>query len=126
MPLAKIPKTRREKLKRKKIRIKKKIFRNINQRLRLCVFRSNKNLFAQIIDDEKQTTLVACSTLDSEIKSKSKNGANCEVSGLVGEKLAKLALQKKIEKVVFDRNGYLFHGRVKSLAEGARKGGLSF
>lgn len=118
--------TRRERLRKKRIRVKKKIFSNVNLRLRLCVFRSNKHISAQIIDDQKQITLVACSTLDPEIKKNAKNGSNCESAKLVGAKLAKLAKGKEIKKVVFDRNGYLFHGRIKSLADSAREGGLDF
>ena len=101
-----------------------------NPRPRLCVFRSNKHIFAQIFDDEKRITLVACSSLDPEVRKELPNsggGGNCKAAELVGLRLAKLAKEKQgIEKVVFDRNGYLFHGRVKALADSARKGGLIF
>lgn len=90
---------------------------------RLNVFRSSKNIYAQIIDDEKGFTLVSASTLDKEF---SGNGGNKEAAHKVGVNIAKKALEKNIEKVVFDRGGYVFHGRVKELAEGAREGGLKF
>ena len=93
---------------------------------RLCVYRSLSNIYAQIIDDAKGNTLVACSTVEKEvmkaIEGKDKKGA----AKIVGEQLAKKALAKGIENVVFDRGGYLYIGRVKSLADGAREGGLKF
>ena len=91
---------------------------------RLNVFRSNSNIFAQIIDDEKGTTLVSASSIDKELKLA--NGGNTEAAAKVGELLAKRAKKAKIEKVVFDRGGYLYHGRVKALAEAARENGLEF
>ena len=91
---------------------------------RLNVFRSNSNIFAQIIDDEKGTTLVSASSIDKELKLA--NGGNTEAAAKVGELLAKRAKKVKIEKVVFDRGGYLYHGRVKALAEAARENGLEF
>ena len=90
---------------------------------RLNVFRSNKNIYAQIIDDVARVTLCAASTLDAEF---SGNGGNKEAAHKVGELLAKRAADKGISEVVFDRGGYIFHGRVKELAEGAREGGLKF
>lgn len=90
---------------------------------RLDVFRSAKNIYAQIIDDGKGVTLAAASTLDKEIDG---NGGNTEAARKVGELIAKRAVEKGIETVVFDRGGYIFHGRVKELAEGAREGGLKF
>ena len=91
---------------------------------RLNVFRSNSNIFAQIIDDEEGKTLVSASSLDKDLKLK--NGSNVEAATKVGEKIAKLAVKAKIKKVVFDRGGYLYHGRVKALAEAARENGLEF
>ena len=91
---------------------------------RLNVFRSNGNIFAQIIDDEKGVTLVSASTIDKELKLT--NGGNIEAANKVGELIAKRAKKAKIEKVVFDRGGYLYHGRVKALAEAARENGLEF
>lgn len=90
---------------------------------RLCVYRSNKNLFVQLIDDENQVTLAAASTLDKEVKNKH---ANSEAAKEVGALIAKRAQDKKIENVVFDRSGYLYHGIIKDLAEAAREAGLKF
>ncbi|MBQ7522648.1 MAG: 50S ribosomal protein L18, partial [Clostridia bacterium] len=84
------------------------------------VFRSRSNIYAQIIDDVKGVTLVSASSLDME------NGSNKEAAFKVGEAIAKKAIDKGIDKVVFDRGGYIYHGRVKELAEGARQGGLKF
>ena len=89
---------------------------------RLNVFRSNNNIFAQIIDDEKQTTLVSSSSVELKIN----DGGNVEGAKLVGADIAKKAKKAKITKVVFDRGGYLYHGRVKALAEAARENGLEF
>ena len=90
---------------------------------RLCVYRSNTNLYVQIIDDEKQVTLVQASTLDKEVKTKK---ANKEAAKEVGTAIGKKAVAKKINTVVFDRGGYIYHGRVKALAEAAREAGLKF
>lgn len=95
-------------------------------RPRLSVFRSNENIYAQIIDDSTSNTLVACSTLDRDIKFDVKIGRTQEASRLMGEKLAKLSLKQNITKIVFDRGPYLYHGRIKALADGARSGGLQF
>ena len=91
---------------------------------RLNVFRSNANISAQIIDDEKGVTLVSASTLEKELNIK--NGGNVEAAKLIGAEIAKRAKKAKIEEVVFDRGGYLYHGRVKALAEAARENGLEF
>src|SRR5574344_1148469 len=91
---------------------------------RLNVFRSNQNIFAQIIDDEKGITLVSASSIDKELKLE--NGSNVEAATKVGELLAKRAKEAKIKNVSFDRGGYLYHGRVKALAEAARANGLEF
>ncbi|MCI9177069.1 MAG: 50S ribosomal protein L18 [Clostridia bacterium] len=93
------------------------------ERPRLCVFRSNSNLYVQVIDDQKATTLVQASTLDKEVKTKH---ANKEAAKEVGALVAKKALEKNIKEVVFDRGGYIYHGVVKELAEAAREGGLEF
>lgn len=90
---------------------------------RLCVFRSNTNLYVQVIDDENQVTLVSASTLDKEVKTKK---ANKEAAKELGTLIAKKAKAKKIETVVFDRGGYVYHGVVKELADAAREGGLKF
>ena len=91
---------------------------------RLNVFRSNSNIFAQIIDDTKGETLVSASSIDKELKLK--NGSNVEAATKVGELLAKRAKKAKITKVTFDRGGYLYHGRVEALADAARANGLEF
>ena len=90
---------------------------------RLCVYRSNSNIYAQIIDDVAGNTLVSCSTLDKEIKTKH---ANKEAAKEVGNLIAKKAAEKKIKDVVFDRSGYIYHGVIKELADAAREGGLNF
>ena len=95
-----------------------------SERPRLCVFRSNANIEAQIIDDTKGVTLVSATSLDKSLKLK--NGGNVEAAKVVGAELAKRAKKAKISTVVFDRGGYLYHGRVKALAEAAREGGLEF
>ena len=94
------------------------------ERPRLNVFRSNANISAQIIDDNKGVTLVSASTLEKELNIK--NGGNIEAATLIGAEIAKRAKKAKITKVVFDRGGYLYHGRVKALAEAARENGLEF
>ena len=89
---------------------------------RLCVYRSNKNIEAQIIDDVKGVTLVSSSSMALKLE----NGSNIEAAAKVGKDIAEKALAKKIKKVVFDRSGYIYHGRVKALAEAAREAGLNF
>lgn len=110
---------------RRKLRIRKKIF-GIPERPRLCVYRSLKHMYAQIIDDTKGHTVVSASTLDKELRGKLKSTGNVEAAREVGRLIAKRALEKGIKKVVFDRNGFLYHGRVKAVAEGAREMGLEF
>ena len=107
---------------RRHIRVRRKIS-GTTECPRLCVDRSNKNLFVQIVDDVKQTTLVSASTLDKEIKTKH---ANKEAAKEVGALIAKRALEKNIKNVVYDRGGYVYHGVVKELAEAAREAGLVF
>lgn len=106
---------------RKARRVRAKI-RGTKVRPRLSVFRSNKDIYAQLIDDDSQKTLLAYSSNNLS----SKKVGKLEKAGLVGEELAKKAKSKKISKVVFDRGRYKYHGKVKALAEGARKGGLIF
>lgn len=96
------------------------------ERPRLCVFRSNSNIYAQVIDDDKGNTLVAASTLDAAIKGKLANGSNKEAAKEVGKLIAERAIEKGIKVVVFDRGGYIYHGRIKELADGAREAGLEF
>ena len=107
---------------RRHLRVRKKIS-GTQERPRLCVYRSNNHLYVQIIDDVAGNTLVAASTLDKEVKNKH---SNKEAAKEVGKLIAKRALDKKIETVVFDRGGYVYHGVVKELAEAAREGGLKF
>ena len=107
---------------RRHIRVRRKIS-GTAERPRLCVYRSNTNLYAQIIDDVAGKTLAQASTLDKEIKTKH---ANKEAAKEVGALIAKRAAEKNIETVVFDRGGYIYHGVVKELAEAAREGGLKF
>ena len=106
-------------------RVRKDLF-GTPERPRLAVYRSNKNISAQIIDDVNKVTLVAASSLDKELKAEIGYGGNKEAAKKVGEALAKRALAKGIEEVCFDRGGFLYHGRVAGLAEGAREGGLKF
>ena len=96
------------------------------ERPRLNVYRSLNNIYVQIIDDVAQNTLVSASTLDEEIKSKLKATGNKEAAKAVGELIAKRAIEKGIKVVVFDRGGYIYHGRVKELADAAREAGLEF
>ena len=102
-----------------KARLRKKIS-GTEERPRLSVFRSHQHIYAQIIDDENGVTLGMCSTL------KLKSGGSCQAAKEVGQKIAALAKKRKISKVVFDRSGFIYHGRIKSLADGAREAGLKF
>lgn len=96
------------------------------ERPRLNVFRSSSNIYAQVIDDTAGVTLVSASTLDADVKAKISNGGNKEAAKEVGLAVAKKAIEKGIKQVVFDRGGYIYHGRVAELAAGAREGGLDF
>lgn len=111
--------------KRKHTRVREKIS-GTTLRPRLCVFRSLSNIYAQVIDDETGNTLVSASTLDSAIKEKLAFGGNVAAAKEVGKLVAERALEKGIENIVFDRGGYIYHGRVSSLAEAAREAGLKF
>ncbi len=113
---------RREERQRRHIRVRRKIS-GTTECPRLCVFRSNSNIYVQIIDDTKGITLTQASTLDKEVKTKH---SNKEAAKEVGTLIAKRALEKNIENVVFDRGGYIYHGVVKEVAEAAREGGLKF
>ena len=95
-------------------------------RPRLSVFRSSAHIYAQIIDDAKGVTLAAASTLDSDLKGKVKTGANVAAAKEVGRLVAERAIKAGVKEVVFDRGGFIFHGRIKALADAAREGGLSF
>ena len=111
---------------RRKARVRKALKARANGRPRLSIHRSDKNIYAQIIDDASGRTLAAASTLDKDIKSKVKNGATSEAAAAIGKLIAERARAAGIEQVAFDRSGFLFHGRVKALAEAAREGGLKF
>jgi len=111
---------------RKKGRVRKKIV-GTPSRPRFTVFRSSRHIYAQIIDDSQGKTIVSTSSLSKTLKDEVKGAATeRDVCKLVGKAAAKLALEKKITEVVFDRNGYLYHGRVKAVADGAREAGLKF
>ena len=113
---------RKETRKRRHLRVRNKIS-GTPERPRLCVYRSNQNVYAQVIDDVNGKTLASASSLDKEVKTKH---ANKEAAKEVGALVAKRALEKNIKEVVFDRGGYIYHGVVKELAESAREAGLQF
>lgn len=110
---------------KRRLRVRKKVV-GTPERPRLNVFRSLKHIYAQVIDDTRGVTLVSASTLSPELKGSLAGGGNQEAASAVGRLIAEKALQKGIKKVVFDRAGYLYHGRVKTLADAAREGGLEF
>ncbi|HRP01227.1 MAG TPA: 50S ribosomal protein L18 [Candidatus Kapabacteria bacterium] len=115
----------KRKLRRKRHIIKSMTFKG--DRLRLTVFKSLNHIYAQIIDDKEQKTLVSASTIDKEVKSQiTSDMKKSDKSVLVGKLIAKRAKEANISNVAFDRNGYIYHGRVKALADGAREGGLQF
>ena len=120
MNKSKLKNTRRT---RRRKRVSKKV-RGTSEKPRLTVFRSNKNIYAQIIDDMEGKTIASSSTRDSDLKLSS--GGNRSAAEAVGKSLAEKAVAKGVKKVAFDRNGYLYHGRVQGLADAARKGGLEF
>ena len=111
---------------RRKARVRYSLRKNAADRVRLSVFRSGKHIYAQLIDDQQGVTLAAASSLDKEIKGKLKSTSTVEAAKSVGALIAKKAKDAKVTQVVFDRGGYLFHGRVKALADAAREAGLSF
>ena len=111
---------------RRKRRVRRAIAANAGVRPRLSVFRSSKQIYAQIIDDEQGRTLAAASTIEKALRGQLKTGATVEAARIVGKEIAERAKKAGIAKVVFDRGGYMYHGRVKALAEGAREGGLEF
>ncbi len=106
-------------------RVRRKVM-GTTARPRLSVFRSNGHIYAQIVVDETGNTLAAASSLDSELKGQLKSGGNAEAAKAVGRAIARRALEKGVDQVVFDRGGYLYHGRVAALAEAAREAGLKF
>ena len=119
-----VSKSRRVARKKRQVRVRKKVTGSV-ERPRLCVFRSSKHIYAQIIEDVTGKTLAAASTVAKDA-SDAKYGGNVEAAKLVGKQIAEKALAKDIKQVVFDRNGFLYHGRVKALADAAREAGLTF
>lgn len=118
--------TPKELFERRKRRTRASIQKKSGGRIRLSVFRSGKNIYAQIIDDGQGVTLASASTLDKDIKGQVKTGADIAAATAVGKLIAERAIKAGITEVVFDRGGYIYHGRVKALAEAARESGLSF
>ncbi len=118
-------KERREARQKRQVRVRRKV-RGSQERPRLCVFRSAKHIYAQIIEDTTGNTLVAVSTVAKGAAGDLKSSGNVEAAKLVGKQIAEQALAKNITQVIFDRNGFLYHGRVKALADAAREAGLSF
>jgi large subunit ribosomal protein L18 len=110
---------------RRRTRVKNKIKRNDNDRLRLCISRSNKSLYVQIIDDLKGSTILAVSTLSKDF-SELKNRGNIEAAKKLGKVIADKAKEKGLSKIYFDRNGFLYHGKIKAFADSARENGLDF
>lgn len=112
-------------LQRRKARVRRSL-RAVSDRPRLSVFRSSKHIYAQIIDDAQGVTLAAAATVDGTLRGKLMTGADCAAATSVGKLIAERALAAGVKDVVFDRGAYIYHGRVKALAEGAREGGLNF
>jgi large subunit ribosomal protein L18 len=111
---------------RRTAKVRRNVRRAAGNRVRLSVFRSSKHIYAQIIDDSKGETVASASSLEKDMRTTLRTGANIEAAKTIGKRVAERAASKGIEQVVFDRGGYLFHGRVKALADGAREGGLKF
>ena len=111
---------------RRTARVRRHLKAVAGERVRLSVFRSSKHIYAQVIDDAKGQTVASASSLEKDMRESLKTGANVEAAKAVGKRLAERASAKGIKQVVFDRGGYLYHGRVKALADAAREGGLDF
>ena len=111
---------------RRRQRVRRTLRKNAADRPRLSVHRSSKHIYAQVIDDAAGRTVVAASSLDKELKAQLKSGADKAAAANVGKLLAERAVKAGVKEVVFDRGGYMFHGRIKALADAAREGGLSF
>jgi large subunit ribosomal protein L18 len=111
---------------RRKTRVRNSLKRIANGRPRLSVFRSSKNIYVQIIDDAAGRTLASASSLEKDLRGSLKSGADTAAAAAVGKLVAERAKKAGVEKVVFDRGGYIYHGRVKALADAAREGGLDF
>jgi large subunit ribosomal protein L18 len=113
-------------LERRKARVRRSIKAVAGDRLRLSVFRSSKHIYAQVIDDRKGATVAAASSLEKDMRTSLKTGADIDAAKAVGTLVAKRAAAAGVKEVVFDRGNYIYHGRVKALADAAREGGLSF
>ena len=111
---------------RRKARVRRRVAAHSGGRPRLSVFRSSQQIYAQVIDDERGRTIASASSLEKTMRESMKTGANVEAARRVGKEVAERAKKAGVDKVVFDRGGYQYHGRVKALAEGAREGGLDF
>ena len=111
---------------RRTAKVRRNVRRAAGNRARLSVFRSSKHIYAQVIDDAKGETVASASSLEKEMRAGLKTGANIEAAKAVGKRIADRAVAKGVKEVVFDRGGYLYHGRVKALANAAREGGLNF
>ncbi len=111
---------------RRKQRVRTRIRKTANGRLRLSVHRSGQHIYAQVIDDKQGVTVAAASTAEKDVRAKVKNGSTVEGAKMVGSLVAERAKKAKIDEVVFDRGQFLFHGRIKALAEAAREAGLKF
>ncbi|MBL7095430.1 50S ribosomal protein L18 [candidate division KSB1 bacterium] len=122
-----IPKNKKESSRK---RVKKHIRKKLSgtaERPRLVVFKSSKHIYAQLVDDTNQKTITGVSSLTKDVKAEvEKAGSKTEAAKIIGKKIAAVGKDKKVESVVFDRNGYLYHGRIKAVADGAREGGLKF
>ena len=116
----------KESIQRRAARVRRQIKKVSGDRLRLSVYRSSKNIHAQIIDDTKGHTVAAASTLEKDVKGALKTGADTAAAAAVGKLIGERAVKAGIKEVVFDRGPYIFHGRVKALADAAREAGLSF
>jgi large subunit ribosomal protein L18 len=111
---------------RRKARVRRSVKAAANGRMRLTVHRSSKHIYAQVIDDTKGITLASASSLEKAQREAGKTGADIEAAKIVGKLVAERASEKGVKNVVFDRGGYMYHGRIKALADAAREGGLSF
>ena len=116
----------KEKFVKRRARVRRSVKKFSSGRPRLSIHRSSAHIYAQVIDDAKGTTLAAASTMDKELKGSLKSGANKDAAAAVGKLVAERAVKAGVSEVVFDRGGFLFHGRVKALADAAREGGLKF
>ena len=116
----------RQALERRKARVRRSLKAVANGRPRLSVFRSSKHIYAQIIDDAKGETIAAASSLEKDLRGSLKTGADIEAAKAIGKLLAERAVSKGVKDILFDRGGYIFHGRVKALADAAREAGLNF